>query len=173
MSYFNVHPETTATLNKDAGISLVFQIHKLQRSFHKITEMLPQQSQHDSVLHSHQKRVNPYLIKLAAVNIIGDNVGTCFEPYSQAEFNAFPLHPDVDAVLHVDDKHHHLLENLNKQVNSPFQVLSIQDIDYKNFDNHITIWNKIIRHLDRHLNQNFVTQLQHCCVPKWQNSWWN
>ena len=162
MSYLTLHPDKSTRLNNDAGISIAHQIHELQRQFRNITEMLPQHSE-TQAQHSRQKRVIPYLIGLAAAAIIGAIVGTYFGPYNQAQFNALPLLQDMDLLLHVDDQHHQLLENLNKRVNTAFHVLKAKQSDYQNFDNHISIWNSIIRHLDHRLNQflDFVTQLQH------------
>ena len=162
MSYLTLHPEASATMTNDAGISIAHQIHELQRQFRNITDMLPQHSETDAQ-RSRQKRVIPYLIGLAAAAIIGAIVGTYFGPYNQAQFNALPLLQDMDLLLHVDDQHHHLLGNLNKRVNTAFQVLKAKESDYQNFDNHISIWNSIIRHLEHRLTQftDFVTQLQH------------
>jgi t-SNARE complex subunit (syntaxin) len=161
MSYLTLHPESSATLNKDAGISLAHQIMQIKSSFKNITEMLPKQS--SEARHSRHKRIIPYLIGLAAAAIVGAIVGTYFGPYNQAQLDALPLLDSMDLLLHIDSSHHHLLDDLNNRVNSAFQVLRAHDEDFRNFDNHITIWNAIIKHLQSRLDQfvDFVTQLQH------------
>jgi len=162
MSHLTIHPEHGATNTKDAGISILHQIQENQRALDNIIYMLPQESDNNHL--SRQKRVIPYLIGLAAAAIIGAIIGTYFGPYNQAQFDSLPLLQNMNMLLHTDEHHHHMLDGLTQRVNNAYKVLKENEADYKDFDNHITIWSAIIRHLDHRRQQflDFVTQLQHC-----------
>jgi hypothetical protein len=87
--------------------------------------------------------LSPYLIGLAVTTIIGTLLG----PYSSKQFNALPLMNDIDLLLHVDIKHHKLLDSLTKRVNTAFKVLRMKEDSYADLNSHITVWNAIIQQL--------------------------
>jgi hypothetical protein len=162
-SYLTLHPGYNITDTNGVGISIGHQIYAMQRTFANLTAMLPASSQHQSSQLSRQKRIIPYLIGLAAAAIIGAILGTYFGPYSQTQINTLPLINDMDMILHVDDEHHELLDKLHHRVNTAFKVLKAHENDYKNINNHLTIWYGIVQQLQHRLEQftAFVTQLQH------------
>jgi hypothetical protein len=95
--------------------------------------------------------------------IAGAIVGTFIGPYTQQQISSIPLAKDMDLLLHIDDKHHQLLENLEKRVNIAFEILKNSSRrTHGDIDNHLLIWNAIIKHLDHRLDQftNFISHLQ-------------
>ena len=164
MSYLTMHPEMRATQTNAAGISIAHQMYRIQATFNNITTMLPQKSDNEPTdIRSRQKRIIPYLIGLAAAAIAGAIIGTLLGPYNQAQFNALPLLSDMDMLLHVDDEHHQMLDNLNERIEHAFAWLNETDTTYRNPDNHNTIWAAVVSHLQSKLDLfiDFVTQLQH------------
>jgi hypothetical protein len=164
-AYLSLNPEINGTHTTQAGISIYHQIQEIQRTFDNITAMLPASSPYSASEMrpmTRQRRELAGFIGLATVAIIGALIGTYFGPYNQAQVTGLPLLQDMDLLLHVDDQHHELLDGLNKRVDAAFRALKLQENTYKNLDNHVSIWNAVVRQLDSRLHQfiDFVTQLQ-------------
>jgi hypothetical protein len=164
-TYLALHPELNGTHTVQAGISIRHQILEIERTFNNVTAMLPASSPYSASElkpQSRQRRELFGLLGIAAVAMIGALIGTYLGPYTQTQVNALPLLQDMDLLLHVDDQHHEMLDALNNRVNAAFAALKKQETAYKNLDNHVSIWNAVVRQLDSRLRQfiDFVTQLQ-------------
>ncbi len=149
------------------GISIAHQIKELYQTFTTVFESLPKQSdlqrKTNNNLLPRQKRAIGYIIGLVIALIVGAVIGTYLGPYTQQQINALPLVKDVDLLLHIDDQHHELVDNLEKRVNLAFKLLAERETEYKNLDSHVDIWNAVIRQLEHRTNQfvDFVSHLQH------------
>ena len=165
--HLTLHPEPNANHTNLAGISIAHQLQEIQMTFENISAMLPERSdldaKHNNVVSSKHKRAIEYVVGLIAAAIIGAVIGTYYGPYNQEQIDALPLVKDMDLLLHIDDQHHQLLDNLYTRVNTAFEVLRETENNYKSLDNHVTIWSAVVRHLQTRLQQyvDFITQLQH------------
>jgi hypothetical protein len=167
-----VHPGSTNTSayieekyttdSNNAGISIGHQLEEIYYSFTNLTSLLPQQSDLQRSAPPRSKRGAKAVIGVVVSIIAGALIGTYLGPYSQQQINAIPLARDMDLLLHINDQHHELLSNLEKRVNLAFAVIRESRREYGSLDNHITIWNAVIRQLEHRLDQftSFVSHLQ-------------
>ena len=149
------------------GLSIMHQLQQLEYSFHMINSMLPSKSDisrtSSSTVLPRQKRVVGYVVGLIVAAIIGAVIGTYMGPYTQQQIDALPLARDVELLLHISEDQHHMVDSLEDRVNLAFKILAEREKDYGNLDNHLGIWNAIIRNLEHRYHQydDFIQQLQH------------
>jgi hypothetical protein len=160
-----IEPEYTENSNI-AGISIGHQLDKIYYTFTNLTSLLPQQSalrRPQAASARHKRGAIQAIVGVITGIIAGAIVGTFIGPYTQQQIDSIPLAKDMDLLLHIDDQHHELLANLEKRVNIAFDILKNSSRRYHgDIDNHITIWNAIIRHLEHRLDQftSFMSHLQ-------------
>jgi len=157
-----IRPLTANSSYDHTGLSAAHQIESIISQFFNITALLPAHSpnQQAPITHSRQRRFFPVIIAGIAGGVMGGLLGTFMGQYSQKQISSITTLEDLSLLLHVEDEHQHLLDNLSRRVNSALTIMNWENrVD---LPTRASVWNGVIAQLQHRLTQfvQFVTELQ-------------
>ena len=141
-------------ISNSIGVSISHQLQTMQTQVRELINLMPTHADNTR----NKRELTLIAVGLAA--LIGGIIGTYLGRYSQAQIDELKVTKDMDLLLHVDDQHHELIDNLQKRVDLAFQILT--ENQRAELDTIHTVWSGILATLRYRTDQltQFITELQ-------------
>ncbi len=155
-----VQPLASNSPHDIAGLSVAHRIDSIIAQFTNITQLLPTYSLNRPAKYNRERRFIAVALTGLAGIIIGAVMGTFFGQYSQKQMGSISTLQDLSLLLHTEEQHQDMLDNLDRRVHTAFDIFT--------YNNKVDVsiralaWQGIVDQLQRRLTQfiQFVTELQ-------------